>query len=542
MAKSVRASREPAAARRTAAIVLDGSSMTPALLRRIAAGEPVRVAPGVLERVMRAHAALLMSASRGQPIYGLTVGVGQNKDRAMVAAKGQLTPEMIGASSRFNADLIRSHCIGYGPDLDAPTTRAVLATRLNMLLVGGSGVQPKIIEAFVAFLNKDLIPAIPAGGSLGQGDITILGHIGLALMGEGEVYQAGRKIAAAQALQEAGLAPISPFGKDALAIFSSNAYSAALAALALTELAQLARVAKLVFGLSLEALNGNVAPFLAEAIALRPFPGSVRAASALRALLAGSYLWQADAQRQLQDPLSFRTAVHLLGVLDDSQERLHQLLAIQLNASDDNPGIAADPPPRRQRRPAGATPDPEARLGAVLPNANFDPRPWVIAFEEAAIVLAHQGGASAQRIIRLNDPAFTGLQRFLGTEHAAHAFAAAEKPVLALASECRELALPVSIDSSSCQGNIEDVSTNAPRVVQRVRRQIDNGFRLLGIELMHAAQAIDLRRQQQARLALAPATEQLYQALRAQIPLLTEDRPLSGDFARAAELMKHYPD
>ncbi len=519
--------RAPVTARRAAAIVLDGSSMTPALLRRIAGGEPVRLGRGVMERVMRAHAALLMSASRGQPIYGLTVGVGQNKDRTMLAAKGQLTPEMIDASRRFNADLIRSHCIGYGPDLDAQTTRAVLTTRLNMLLVGGSGVQPEIIEAFVAFLNKGLIPSIPSGGSLGQGDITILGHIGLAMMGEGEVYQAGpRKMAAAQALRDAGIAPISPFGKDALAIFSSNAYSAALAALALTELAQLTRVSQLVFGLSLEALNGNVAPFLAEAIALRPFPGSVRAATALRTLLAGSYLWQVDAQRHLQDPLSFRTAVHLLGVLDDSQERLHQLLAIQLNASDDNPGI---------------TPDPGAMMGAVLPNANFDPRPWVIAFEEAAIVLAHHCSGSAQRIIRLNDPAFTGLQRFLGTEHAAHAFAAAEKPVIALASECRELAHPVSIDSSSCQGNIEDVSTNAPRVVQRVRRQIDHGFRLLGIEVMHAAQAIDLRRQFQPQLVLSPATEQLYRALRAQIPMLTEDRPLSGDFASVAELVKHYP-
>jgi histidine ammonia-lyase len=502
-------------------VQLDGRSITPAMIVRVAGGEAVRVASSALKQVTRAHAVLLKAAANGQEIYGLTVGVGKNKDHVVVDAKGTLTPQTIGASRLFNIGLIRSHCAGCGDDLDIATARAVLAARLNMLLAAGSGIQTEVIEAFAGFLNKGITPAIPSGGSVGEADITILAHVGLAMMGEGNVYYKGRKTTATVALQAAGIAPIVPFAKDALSIFSSNAYSAALAALALNDLARLANLAKRVFALSLEALNGNIAPFRAEAMALRPFPAATKAAAHICALLRGSYLWKPDARRPLQDPLSFRTAMHTLGALDESQERLHRLLGIQLNSSDDNPGIAGD---------------------AVLPTANFDPLLWVIAFEEAAIVLAHASASSAQRVSRLNDPAFTGLRRFLGAGRTVHAFANAEKPAIALASENRELANPVSLDFFASEGLIEDVATNAPRVVQRVRRQIENSFILLGIELIHAAQAIDLRKQVNPRLRLSGATEALYQALRKQIAMLEVDRPMTGDFAKAAALLKTYPD
>lgn len=499
--------------------LLDGRSITPAVILRIARGEAVRVAPAALKQVARAHATLLKAAAIGQEIYGLTVGVGKNKDRAVVDARGVLTPKVINASREFNIGLIRSHCAGFGPDLDSETARAVLAARLNMLLAGGSGIQPDIIHTFVDFLNKGIIPVIPSEGSLGEADITILAHIGLAMMGEGSVYYKGKKTTAAAALKAAGVAPIVPFAKDALSIFSSNAYSAGIAALALNELAHLVRISKLVFAVSLEALNGNIAPFRAEAMALRPFPAAARAAANICSILRGSYLLKPDARRHLQDPLSFRTAMHTLGALDESQERLHRLLGIQLNSSDDNPGISAD---------------------AVLPTANFDPLLWVIAFEEAAIILAHASHSSAQRVGRLNDPAFTRLKRFLGTERTVHAFANAEKPVIALASENRELANPVSFDDFTSEGGIEDVATNAPRVVQRVRRQIDNSFLLLGIELVHAAQAIDLRKQTNPRLKMSATTAAIYRAVREQITMMDMDRPMTDDFAKTATLLRTY--
>ena len=498
---------------------LDGRSVTPAAILRIARDEKVRIAPAALKQVARAHTVLLKAAANGQEIYGLTVGVGKNKDHVVVDAKGRLTSEVIVTSRVFNIGLIRSHCAGCGPDLDVETARAVLAARLNMLLAGGSGVRTEIIDAFAGFLNEGITPAIPSGGSVGEADITILAHIGLAMMGEGDVYYRGQKTTAAAALKAAGVARIMPFAKDGLSIFSSNAYAAGLAALALNDLARLAEMSKLVFALSLEALNGNVDPFRAEALALRPFPAATKAAADIRAILKGSYLLKPDAERHLQDPLSFRTAMHTLGALDESQERLHRLLHIQLNSSDDNPGISAN---------------------AVLPTANFDPLLWVIAFEEAAIVLAHASSSSAQRIGRLNDPAFTGLTRFLGAERTVHAFANAEKPAIALASENRELANPVSLDFIASEGLIEDIATNAPRVVQRVRRQIENSFVLLGIELIHAAQAIDIRRQTNPHLKLSKETDALYHALRGQVTMMKVDRPMTGDFVKAAGILKEY--
>ncbi len=285
-------------------VELDGRSATPETITRIAQGEPVRIAPEARERVRQSHQLLLDAARQGQQIYGLTVGVGENKDREMVDASGQLTPAVIAASRRFNVGLLRSHGMGTGPDASVADTRAAMAARLNGMLVGGSGVQPSIAEAYVAALNTGVTPAMPAAGSVGEADITLLAHIGIGLMGEGDAYYHDRKQPAAQALKSAGIAPIQPFGKDGLSILSSNAYSAGLAALTLHEMDHLTRVAKQVYALSLQALNGNVSPFLEDTLALRPFPQTVRAGADLRRLLDGSSRWEHDPACPLQDPLS----------------------------------------------------------------------------------------------------------------------------------------------------------------------------------------------------------------------------------------------
>lgn len=502
-----------------AEVLLDGRSATPETIAAIADGEQVALAPAALQRVARSHAVLLEAAQAGQQIYGLTTGVGLNKDRAMVDAHGRLSQEVIEASKRFNVELLRAHGGGIGPEVDARTLRATLAVRLNAMLDGGAGVQPAIVQTYAQFLNRGIVPAMPSRGSIGEADITLLSHIGQAMLGEGEVDYRGRRMPAAEALRAAGIAPISPWGKDALAILSSNAYSAAMAALALDDMARLRKVSKLVYALSLQALNGNVSPFLEDTLALRPFPATQRAGAELRLLLAGSSLWTRDEKRALQDPLSFRSGVYLLGEEDRVHAEARALLDVQLNSSDDNPGVA----------PA-----------AVLPSANFEPLPWVLAFEEMGLVLAHGAMASAQRVVKLNDPHFTGLSRFLGTGDTMHAFGAMEKPVMALAAENRELAMPVSMNYLPVAGGIEDIATNALQVVERVRRQIDNSFALLGIELIHASQAIELRQRQQPAFALSAPTARLHAALRGQVAFLERDRSLTPDFRAAAGLLRGY--
>ena len=522
-----------------ATVQLDGQHATPESIARIAYGESVSVAPQAMQRVRQAHETLLAAARGGQKIYGLTVGVGLNKDRSMVDIHGQLSQEVIDASRQFNVGLIHAHSGGIGADMGIPQTRAAMAARLNMLLNGGGGVQESIINAYVHFLNKGITPAIPEGGSIGEADITILSHVGLAMLGEGEVYYQGRKIPAAEALKATGMTPIQPYGKDALSILSSNAYSAGLAALALNEMGHLLADYKLVYALSLQAFNGNVSPFLSDTLALRPFPQTVRVGGELRTMLNGSSIWNHDAKRALQDPLSLRSGVYLLGELDRSYRNSREQLLIQLNSSDDNPGVAVNVSPKSSR-------DQEKQgylakgSGAVLPSANFDPLPWVLALEEMQLALAHNSLGSAQRVVRLNDSDMTGLTRFLGTDKTVHAFGAMEKPVMAMAMENKALAKPVSMDYLPVAGGIEDVATNSLSVTQRLQKQIDNSYTLLGIELIHAAQAIDLRQQAQPGFTLSSATQKLYAALRQKVKFMDVDRPLAPDFRAAAVVLRDY--
>ncbi|CAI2533608.1 HAL/PAL/TAL family ammonia-lyase [Serratia proteamaculans] len=524
-----------------ATVTLDGHSITPQIIANVADGEAVIVSPAAMNRVTRAHQVLLEAAQNGLKIYGLTVGVGLNKDRPMVDVHGKLTQEVIEASKQFNVGLLHAHSGGIGEPMSIRVARATMVTRLNALLSGGGGVQPAIVDAYVAFLNKGITPVIPKDGSVGEGDITVISHVGLAMLGEGEVYYQGNKIAASAALKNSQTPAITPCAKDALTILSSNAYSAASGALTLNSLAHLMQVNTLTYALSLQALNGNVSPFLANTLALRPYPEVAAMGKNLRELLAGSSLWQHDDNRPLQDPLSFRSGVYLLAELQLSYQQAYDQLLVQLNSSEDNPGVALDvtAPSQRPQEAIGYVSQGDLQ-GAVLPSANFEPLPWVLAFEQLGLAMAHNSLTSAQQVVKLNNPAFTGLTRFLGTDHTVHAFGAMEKPVMMLAMRNKELAMPVSLDYFPVAGDIEDIATNAPTVVERVQQQVDNAYQLLGILLVHDAQAVDLRQQRHNGFTLSAPTAALYAAVRKQVPFIETDRSLAPDFAAAEQVLRQY--
>src|SRR5437899_3964637 len=234
---------------------------------------------------------------------------------------------------------------------------------------------------------------------------------------------------AAQALRAAGLKRIVPFGKDALSIFSSNAYSAAIAVRAADDARRMLDAARRVFALSLEGLNGNVAPFLAAVQEVRAFPGQRSAAAQILRDLDGSYLWSVSSTRALQDPLSFRTASQVLGTADDVLTNLEHELAVQINSSDDNPTVVLDAVP-----PANATAQERSYYvsgngltGAVIPTSNFEPLPWVLQLESLGLALTHVSATSVQRILRLGTPEFTHLSRFLSPDALSIAYAAIQK-------------------------------------------------------------------------------------------------------------------
>jgi histidine ammonia-lyase len=412
--------------------------------------------------------------------------------------------------------------------------------RLNTMLTGRTGAQKEVAEMYVQFLNKRISPLVPSRSSVGEADITILAHIGLAMIGEGEVTLDGRRMQASEALKTVSLTPVKPFAKDALAIFSSNAYSAALACLAVVEAEHLLQISSKVFALSLEGLNGNVAPFLPYVHEIRPFRSQGKAAEQIRADLQGSYLWQVSDQRALQDPLSYRTASYIFGTAGETLEKLKALLQIQINSSDDNPaviiGISPSEDSASQVSVYFVT---QGKIrGAVIPTANFEPFPWVLELESLGIALSHVSRASAQRTLRLATPEFTNLSRFLAPDDKTIAYGAIQKASISLDAENRELSNPVSADFFPVAGDIEDLATEAARAAARIIRMIDNLYYIHGIELMHAAQAIDLRQQ---RLRLGIGTKALYEAYRAEVTFLDRDRVLTNDIAKSHDFLKKLP-
>lgn len=501
--------------------------------------QPVALAPDSLQKVAQSHALLLSGAKFDLPIYGLNRGVGLNKDRKIFQGE-TLDPEVRKISEEFNRNMVYSHSTGVGSDMTEEVVRAAMVVRLNTLLKGVAGIQPRAVELLKEFLNRGIHPVMPSRGSVGEADIAILSHIALALMGEGEVTFLGRLMPAREALQAAGLEPLRPFAKDSLSILSSNAYSTGLATLALYDASQLLDHMNLVFSMSLEGFNGNVAPFLEQVQKMRPYCAQWAIAEKVRNILKGSYLWKNNPKRPLQDPLSFRTATQVHGASYEMIELLKKQMKINLNSSDDNPAVLVGITPQTETSPQELQyyVHDEKVQGAIIPSANFEPINWIVKFEALAIALTHASHNSVQRMINLVDPEKTGLSRFLAPNSTAIAFGTIQKAFLALDTENRSLANAVSMDFFPLAGGIEDHSTNAPLVVDRIGKIVDNLIYLSAIEEMHAAQAMDLRQAQDPTVAYSEETEKERANFRKVVPFLREDRVLQVDIEKAYAYVK----
>jgi histidine ammonia-lyase len=523
-------------------LVLTGRDLVVSDVVRVARDQlQVRADTAAIARVERSHRLLLLAAKQGLPIYGLNRGVGIDRDKIVFRA-GELDPEIREASERFNRNLLYAHSAAVGPEAPDEYVRAAMLARLNAMLYGATGVQPVVVQTYIEFLNRRIHPVLPARGSIGEGDIDILAHIGLAMIGEGEVRYRNRRMPARNALSEAGVRPLVPVAKDGLSILSSNAYAAGIAALVTDDTKRLLDSGETVLALALEGLNGNVSPLLEPVQRARPFPAQASAAARLRDALEGSYLWQPDSARRLQDPLSFRTASQIYGNARAWLDAVTRDLQIQLNSSDDNPAVLVDvtPPPGVSAVVRSYYVQEGDLSGAVMPTANFEPMSWVVDLEGLGIALRHVSSASVQRMTRLGTSSMTGLTTFLAPNDTAMALAEVQYPYLALDAENRALSQPVSADAATAAGGIEDVASNAPLVVDRVARMVDNLYTIVGMELMHAAQAVDLRRHATPSLALGRQTARLHDAYRRVVPFLDRDRPLADDIRKSADFLKRW--
>lgn len=532
-------------------VTLDGAHLTQAEAWAVARGEAkVAISPAAMKHVADSHKLVMAAAISGKPVYGLTVGVGLNKDRSLFKADGTLSEEVLTASRNFNYNALRSHSAGVGPMMPDDLVRLAMVIRLNTLLTGKSGAQTRVAELYRDFLNQNITPQIPSEGSLGEADILLASHVGAVMIGEWRAKKDGVLMEGKEALKKAGLQPLVPEGKDALAILSNNSVAAAYAMVAAEGAAKVIAVTPTVYALSLEGLNGNVAPILPQTIGARPFPKLAEAAADMRAALQGSYLWNKSATRPLQDPLSYRVTVFGLAEARRALTDLNTMLDVQLNASDDNPATILDAKSdfRETSQVADYFVDSNEVKGAIIPSGNFNPLPIALAVERLSLAMAHLSHYSVERTMHLSYDQFTHLPRFLAAPgNVGHAFGAIQKAFTGLHVDTMALAQPVSLYGVPVAGEIEDTFTNLLQASQRLIKIDQNVMTEMSLEVLHAAQAVDLRKANQKDVALSEATESLYKAYRAKVPFVERDRIFTDDIANgtailnslAAKTLKH---
>jgi histidine ammonia-lyase len=485
-------------------IVLEPAALTLPLLRQIwGAPQPkVELAPGAWQRVASSARAVAEIASRTTPAYGINTGFGKLANRQIDAAD----------LAALQTNLIRSHSVGVGPPLDDGVVRLVLAMKVASLACGHSGVRREVVELLLALLERNLLPLVPAKGSVGaSGDLAPLAHLTLALIGEGTLRTDGREMPARQALQQAGLKPIELGAKEGLALINGTQVSTALALQGLF-LAEHVFAAALAAGaLSVDAARGSDAPFDARMHAIRRQPGQIAAAERYRHLLAGSAIRASHlvGDDRVQDPYSLRCQPQVMGACLDLLQQVARTLEIEANAVTDNPLLF-----ERDGR------------WEVLSGGNFHAEPVAFAADTLALALAEIGALAERRIALLIDATLSGLPPFLVRDAGLHSgFMIAHVTAAALASENKSLAHPASVDSLPTSANQEDHVSMATFAARRLSEMAANSANIVAIELLAAAQGIELHRP----LATSVALEAFVAEIRRVAPFYAEDRVFTPD-------------
>ncbi|WP_027135836.1 HAL/PAL/TAL family ammonia-lyase [Geminicoccus roseus] len=450
------------------------------------------VLPDVIERLQQARSALDQAAASGSRIYGMNTGLG-----------AKVGIDLAEDPAAFQNQLVRGRAIGVGEPLPTRVVRAMIAARCAMLAQGGSGISVPVFQALCALLDKDVHPVVPARGSMGASDLGLLAHVALVLIGEGQAEHRGEVLAGAEALRRAGLAPVALAPKDGLSLISSSAHAVGHAALAVQAASALLAWQEGAAALAFIGMRGNAAIFDPRLQLARPAGGQVDAAARLRQLLEGS----AAPAAKLQDPLSFRCLAPVLGAASEAIRRARDEVEVELNAAADNPLVLS-------------------AAGTALSTGNFANPSLALAFENLGLALAQAAQSSMARFLQLSGGGRAGLPGALSNAGGAAAgFVPLQKTVMALMADIRRQAAPAMLDYWPIAEGVEDHATQAPLVVAKTEAIVAAWRHLVAIELLAAAQAVDL----QEGLALAGPLDPLHQAVRSRVPKLEADRPLGPD-------------
>ena len=465
-------------------VVLTGMDLSIAQVEAVARnGGTARLDDRARERMQRARDVIDGLVAEGAVVYGVTTGFGD-------LATTFIDPAQAGT---LQEHLLMSHAAGVGPAFPREVVRAMLLLRANTLAIGHSGCRPLVVDRLLALLEAGIHPVVPEQGSLGaSGDLAPLAHLALPLIGRGEVEVDGRVQPAADALRATGLEPLTLEAKEGLALLNGTQMMGALAALFLADADRLVRTASVAAAVSVEALLGTDVAFSAAYQQARPHPGQIAVAAELRHLLRDSGFQQAHhgSAHKVQDPYSLRCVPQVHGAVRDALDQLRRVLAIELNAATDNPLVFPD----------GGVADSSAVAtggGRVISGGNFHGEPLALALDYAKLAVAELGSISERRTALLVDARLNGgLPPFLAASSGVDSgMMIYQYTAAALASEHKVLAHPASVDSIPTSANQEDHVSMGSIAARHARAILEGVERIVAIELVVAAQALDLRAQ-----------------------------------------------
>ena len=462
------------------------------------------------EKIIRARA-LVERVAHGtnEHTYGINTGFGRFVSRSI--------PEELTAELQLR--LLRSHACGVGEAYPDEVVRAAMLLRANALAKGFSGARPEPVELLIECLNRGVLPHVPSRGSVGaSGDLAPLAHLALPLVGEGEAWVDDARMDGAAALAAVGLEPVALEAKEGLSLVNGTQFMAAFGALALARARRLVKAADIACSLSVEALQGSRTSFLPQIHAARPLPGQIDAAANLTKLLEGSAIIESHRWcDKVQDAYSLRCAPQVHGASRDLLAYVEATVSVELNAATDNPLVLVDDE-------------------MLVSNGNFHGQPLAFALDALAMATSELANISERRVERLVNPSLSdGLPAFLTTDGGLNSgFMIPQYVAAALVSENKALCHPASVDSIPTSAGQEDHVSMGNASGLKAWQVLANAERVLAIELLAGAQAIEFL----APLEPGVGGRAARDAVRTLSPRLADDRPLAGDIEAVAQSLR----
>ncbi len=493
------------------AVALDGHSLTLDDVVAVALQRArVELAPSARARMLRANDVVSTLVADNAVAYGVTTGFGKLSDVAI--PRNRL--------DELQVNLVRSHACGVGPLLPEREARAMMLLRANVIAKGFSGARPVLVDTLAAMLNAGLYPPVPEQGSVGaSGDLAPLAHLALALIGEGQLHQGSDTGDASALLARAGIEPVRLGPKEGITLINGTQAHTAIAALAVVDAHRLWQVAHLAGAMSLEALLGTPVAFDSRIQEARGQLGQAASAALLRELLEDSGIRASHRENdpRVQDPYALRCMPQVHGPVLDAIDFCAGVIGRELNAATDNPLVFVE-------------------TRELLSGGNFHGQAVAMALDFLAIALTNLATIAERRIDRLVHPDLNqGLPPFLTRDAGVNSgFMMAQVTAASLASECKVLSHPASVDTIPTDGNKEDQVPMAMGAAWKLRRVVGNVRNILAIELMCAAQGLDYR----LPLTAGRGAAMGQRLVRELVAPLGQDRVLSTDIHVLADAIE----